>query len=79
MKDKVLEYNGTDKYWSVLMQTTNDDFYSIFSRMDEEPCIERRGDINTLIIPLPNARYIKLNDKKDYRIIKEVLAETWTK
>lgn len=79
MKDKVLEYNGTDKYWSVLIQTTNNDFYSIFSQIDEEPCIEHRGDINILTIPLPNAKYIKLNDKKDYRLIKEVLTEIQTK
>ena len=80
MKDKVLEYNGTNKYWSALFQDKNNDLYAIFAKLEEEPYININAENNYRFLCIPliyKANQIKLSCKKEYKIVRRLLALVW--
>ena len=80
MEYKVLEYNGTDKYWSVLFQDKNKELFAVFAQLKEEPYVEKfYGEpYSNLIVPLNyKANRIKLNNIEEYKVINRILPLIW--
>lgn len=80
MKDQILEYNGTNKYWSVLFQDKDNGLYAIFAQLEEEPYINLNAEDNHRFLCIPliyKANQIKLSCKEEYEIVRRLLALVW--